>query len=394
MTNKLPTKFRFPFERVKWPSFIFLFGVLLVSLTLVPWYMWTFGLNAFEISLFFFYTISTGLSITLGYHRLLSHLSFKAKWPVKLYILLFGAAAFENSALDWVSDHRNHHKHVDHDDDPYDISKGFFFAHMGWMVFKLRPQPPFDNVPDLLKDKLVMWQHRYIFWIGAILGFVVPTLLGFWHGGYIGALGGLLIPGVLRTVFIQQGTFFINSACHTFGKQTYSSKCSARDSLLMAFFTFGEGYHNYHHEFQHDYRNGPKVLNWDPTKWTIWMLSKVGLTSDLRRVPDWKIFLAEMNEAHYQMEKKFKALNPQTIPAAHWSGIEALIKDLQEMSQKWIDRTKELQAMAQNKIDRMSKDMSKQIRKEINLVNRHLDKLNQFSRRLSIEESANDATTA
>jgi len=101
------------------------------------------------------------MSITLGYHRLLSHLAFKAKWPVKLGVLLFGASTFEGTALDWCSDHRRHHKFVDHDDDPYDITKGFFHAHVGWLLFKLRPDPPLDNVSDLQADTLIAWQHRY-----------------------------------------------------------------------------------------------------------------------------------------------------------------------------------------------------------------------------------------
>src|SRR5262249_40249923 len=98
-----------------------------------------------------------------------------------------------------------------------------------------------------------------------------------------GALGGFLIGGVAKVVVLQHGTFLINSACHTIGRQPYSTRCSARDSMLMALFTFGEGYHNYHHEFQHDYRNGRKPWQWDPTKWLIWSLSRIGLTSGLRR---------------------------------------------------------------------------------------------------------------
>ena len=92
---------------------------------------------------------------------------------------------------------------------------------------------------------------------------------------------------------LQHCTFLINSACHTLGRQPYSTRCSARDSLVMALFTFGEGYHNYHHEFQHDYRNGVKPWQWDPTKWLIWILSKLRLTSGLRRVPQETIYSAQ-----------------------------------------------------------------------------------------------------
>jgi stearoyl-CoA desaturase (delta-9 desaturase) len=292
-----PLLSRIPWDRVNWKTSIFLAVLNILAVTAVPLYIWHYGLDWFLAALFVVFFILTGLSITLGYHRLFSHLSFKAKTPVRLATLLFGACAFENSVLDWCSDHRKHHKHVDHDDDPYDISKGFFWAHIGWLLFKLGPEMPMDNVNDLKRDRYIMWQHHWCTTIAFVFGLGFPTLLGFLWNGWVGALGGFLIPGVLRVFAVQHSTFFINSVCHTVGNQPYSARCSARDSAIMALFTFGEGYHNYHHEFQHDYRNGVKKTNFDPTKWTIWTLEKLGLVSDLRRVPDEKILLAEMNEA-------------------------------------------------------------------------------------------------
>jgi len=241
------------------------------------------------------------MSITLGYHRLFAHKAFQAKKPVKLFTLLFGAAAFEDSALDWASDHRIHHKHVDKDDDPYDISKGFFWAHMGWIFFKLYPRE-LNNVNDLRKDPLVMWQHRYHHIIGVTVGIILPTLIGAIYNGAEGALGGFLVGGITRLVAVQHSTFLINSLCHTMGSRPYDSKTSARDHWFMAIFTFGEGYHNYHHSFQHDYRNGVKPWQWDPTKWAIWTLEKLGLASDLRRVSEEKIVLAELREIKNQTE--------------------------------------------------------------------------------------------
>jgi stearoyl-CoA desaturase (delta-9 desaturase) len=293
---------RFPVRRISWVSAYFLGGTLALALTAVPLYLWRFGLDGFQAALFLVMFFSAGLSITLGYHRLFSHLAFQAAWPVRLFVLLFGAAAFEDSVLSWASQHRCHHKHVDHDDDPYDISKGFFYAHIGWLIFKLLPDKPRDNVADLEKDPLVRWQDRWVQWIAVAVGFGLPTLLGAMWDGWRGALGAFLIGGVARVVALQHCTFFINSACHTFGRQPYSAKCSARDSLLMALFTFGEGYHNYHHEFQHDYRNGVKPWQYDPTKWTIWLLSKVGLAGGLRRVAAEKIQAAETREAERRMQ--------------------------------------------------------------------------------------------
>jgi stearoyl-CoA desaturase (Delta-9 desaturase) len=285
--------FRIPTDRINWTTSSFLIGTFFLTLTAVPLYLWYFGIDWFQFAVFGVLLVATGFSITLGYHRLFSHMTFRAKLPVRLFALIFGAAAFENSVLMWASDHRRHHKHVDHDEDPYDISKGFFHAHIGWLLFKLWPQPPFDNVGDLKKDPLVMWQHRYIYLLAVLVSFVLPTLVGALWDGWIGALGGFLIGGVAKVVVLQHGTFLINSACHTIGRKPYSMRCSARDSFLMALFTFGEGYHNYHHEFQHDYRNGVKPWQWDPTKWLIWILSKLGLATGLRRVPAERISSAQ-----------------------------------------------------------------------------------------------------
>ncbi len=282
-----------PIDRINWITSSFLIGTLVLALTGVPLYLYHFGLDWFQVGLFVVMFYACGFSVSLGYHRLFSHIAFRANRPIQLLTLIFGAGAFENSVLMWASEHRRHHKHVDHDDDPYCISKGFFHAHIGWLLFKLHPDPPFDNVPDLKADKLVCWQHQHVQTIAVVVSFILPTFLGFLWNGWQGALGAFLIGGVARVVALQHCTFLINSACHTIGRQPYSTKCSARDSLFLALFTFGEGYHNYHHEFQHDYRNGVKPWQVDPTKWIIWSLSKLGLTRDLRRVPAEKIKAAE-----------------------------------------------------------------------------------------------------
>jgi len=296
--------FRLPASRINWTNSAFLIGTFVVTCTAVPLYLWFYGVDTFQVSLFLLFFIATGLSITLGYHRLFSHIAFQAKWPVRLATLIFGAAAFENSAMHWCSDHRKHHKHVDHDDDPYDISQGFWYAHMGWILFKLDAEPPLDNIPDLRKDRLVLLQDRFYVTIAVSVGLVLPALLGYLHAGWLGALGGFLLAGVARVTAVQHMTFFINSLCHTIGRQPYSDRCSARDSWIMAIFTFGEGYHNYHHEFQHDYRNGVKWWQWDPTKWSIWTLSKLGMVDGLRRVPEEKVLLSQLADTRRRLSEK------------------------------------------------------------------------------------------
>jgi stearoyl-CoA desaturase (delta-9 desaturase) len=327
-------KLRIPFDQINWVNSSFLIGTAVITCTAVPWYLWTYGVDVFQVAMFLGFFIATGLSITLGYHRLFAHVAFQARWPVRFATLVFGAAAFENCALAWVSDHRRHHKHVDHDDDPYDISKGFWHAHIGWILFKLDPKPPWDNVADLSKDRLVLWQQRFYVPIAVGVGFVLPAVLGFLHSGWLGALGGFLLAGVARVTAVQHMTFFINSLCHTIGSQPYSNKCSARDSWIMALFTFGEGYHNYHHEFQHDYRNGIKWWHWDPTKWTIWTLEKVRLVRGLRRVPEDKVLLAQLADTRRRLGEKLVCPKISANARLH-ELLQASDAKLHELGERW-----------------------------------------------------------
>ena len=356
---------RIPFEKVNWLISSFLIGTLFLAVTAVPVYLWFFGLNTFQIVLFLVMFFSCGFSITIGYHRLFSHRTFEAHWLVRLFTLVFGAAAFENSVLLWSCEHRNHHKYVDHDDDPYCISKGLFHAHIGWLLFKLDPPPPFDNVSDLKKDPLVMWQHRHIHWIGALVSFVFPAIIGFLWGGWISALGAFLIAGVARIVLLQHCTFCINSLCHYLGERPYSSKCSARDSWLMAIVTLGEGYHNFHHEFQYDYRNGVKPWQIDPTKWLIWSLSKLGLAKKLRRVPEEKIILAELAEARRRLETIFAGTR---LTEAASTAIAAAQSRLQAIEKQWTEKRRER--------TEPPREMLSALRREIRAAMRILRELN------------------
>lgn len=330
-------RFSFPWKSVNWPNSIFLIGTFILTLTATPAYLIRYGLDSFQAGLFLLFFVATGLSITLGYHRLFSHRAFAAKWPVRFCTLVFGAAAFENSVLCWAADHRRHHKFVDHDEDPYDISKGFFHAHIGWILFKQQPETSFEFVKDLQKDPLVMWQHQHYRKIAILAGFALPTAIGFLWGGWVSALGSFLIAGVARVVFVQQMTFFINSLCHSIGRQPYSSRCTARDSGLMALFTFGEGYHNFHHAFQHDYRNGVKPWQFDPTKWAIWLLHKSGLASHLKRVPREKILLEEVAEKERRLQLRLRTESHPLTDAIR-SRLHAAQARLHEAFQRWEQR--------------------------------------------------------
>lgn len=278
---------------INWVPAIVLLSTPILAIVLVPWYLWTHGVNPAVWTAFAFFMAWTGLSITAGYHRLWAHKSYEAHPIVKYFLLLGATLAVQSSAFDWCSGHRVHHRHVDDEyDDPYSAKRGFWFSHMDWMLRKY-PSGQYDykNIPDLKKDKLLTLQHKYYgFWV-VLTNFVVVGGVGLLIGD---VLGTFLIAGLLRMVLTHHFTFFINSLCHMFGTRPYTDENTARDNPILAIFTWGEGYHNYHHYFQYDYRNGVKWWQYDPTKWLILTLSKIGLAKDLKRVDDLTIKHAEV----------------------------------------------------------------------------------------------------
>ncbi|AIW16227.1 fatty acid desaturase [Vibrio tubiashii] len=264
--------------------FIFL-SSFIVAVAVMPWYGMTSGYGVEHLVWFLVAFSFCNLSITAGYHRLWSHKTYEAHWSLRLLFALGGAFALQNSALHWSSDHRIHHKHVDNNDkDPYSAKRGFWFSHIGWMLreYNANTFENYSNCRDLQKDKIVMWQHKYYVPLAIATNFGIPIALGLLHGD---VLGMLLIVGVLRLVLSHHSTFFINSLAHIWGSQPYTDKNTARDNAVLAVFTFGEGYHNYHHIFENDYRNGIYWWQYDPTKWLIKSCSWFGLTKKLRVTP-------------------------------------------------------------------------------------------------------------
>jgi stearoyl-CoA desaturase (delta-9 desaturase) len=222
-----------------------------------------------------------GLSITGGYHRLFAHRAYAAHPLIRAFYLFFGAASVQNSALKWCADHRLHHAKTDTDRDPYNIRRGFLWAHVGWVLSK-EPAAGRPRVADLDADPLMRIQDRFFIPLAVLSSAVLPFCLGLIWGDPWGAL---LVAGFLRLVVQWHATFFVNSLAHCVGSQPYGTRTTARDSFLVALATLGEGYHNFHHTFPTDYRNGVRWYHFDPTKWIVWTLSRVGLTARLKRVP-------------------------------------------------------------------------------------------------------------
>lgn len=370
------TRPSYKFKNVDWGATSFLLLTPFFSILLLPIYFYFFDLTWPIVVSAIFYLFFMNLTITAGYHRLYAHRSFQAQNWVQVFLLFFGAGAFQNSALKWASDHRFHHKNVDFDNDPYSISKGGFYAHFGWMLLNEK----FKNklASDLLRNKWVMLQHNYYVAIAIFTGFFLPTLWGLYLGD---AWGGFLFVGLIRIVLGHHTTFLVNSLCHMAGRQPYSLKHSARDNLLVAFLTNGEGYHNFHHSFEGDYRNGVRWYQWDPTKWTIRAMSWMGWTYKLRRTSKEAILKSRLQVDRNRLDKK---------------GIDThKLQQLQEQIELVMARVNQLKAdYKQMKIDckKVTDEWESQYRKKAIEIKADLElaklelqnRLNQWSRYVNI----------
>lgn len=277
-----------PRRQVRWLGLIFFIVLHVVAILGTPLYVYYRGVTSPELWLFFCYLLATGMATTMGYHRLFAHCTFDTSAGVRFLLLFFGAATFEESALKWASQHRQHHFFTDTEHDPYGVNKGFWHAHIGWILF-WRHRTNYSNVKDLRKSKLVSHQHDHHAWWSIGAGIVLPMLIA-WSIGH--PLGGFIMAVCLRIVIVLHSAFFVNSFAHTFGTRPYNHAQSARDNWLGAILTNGEGFHNFHHRFPSDYRNGFRWYHWDPSKWCIYVMSRLGLAWNLNRTSAQRIAAA------------------------------------------------------------------------------------------------------
>ncbi|MEM1090068.1 MAG: fatty acid desaturase [Pseudomonadota bacterium] len=278
---------------IEWATTIMFALTTLVTVTVVPIYAWfnDFSATAWISALLLW--VYCGIAIGSGYHRLWSHRTYEAHWLLKLFFAIGGAFALQHSILQWSARHRVHHRHVDEEEkDPHSIKRGFWYAHMGWMIRDYEPaRIGFDKVPDLKRDPIVMWQHRNYWLLTWTANLGVPALIGLIAGDLWGCL---LLAGFARLVLNHQVTFMINSLAHMWGNQPYTEENTARDNWLIALVTCGEGYHNFHHMFEGDYRNGVRWWQIDLNKWFINVCSWFGLAKNFRRTPKIQILRAKV----------------------------------------------------------------------------------------------------
>jgi len=297
---------------INWPVTLVLGLTFLAAVSIVPWYGFVYGFSGWAWAFFAIFLITSGIGIGSGYHRLWSHRAYEANWVMRLYLAIVGGMALQNSILVWCIRHRYHHKDVDDNDkDPYSIGRGFWFAHIGWMLKDYESgKLDWSIVPDLQRDPIVAWQHKYYWTLVIVTNVGLPLLLG-WMVGDI--WGVLLLAGVFRLVVSHHLTFFINSLAHMWGSRPYTDENSARDNWFLAIVTYGEGYHNFHHLFQSDYRNGIRWWQYDINKWFIATCAWLGMAKNLKRTPDFKIQRARLAMIFKRTQEKIdlSAANPR-----------------------------------------------------------------------------------
>jgi stearoyl-CoA desaturase (delta-9 desaturase) len=237
----------------------------------------------------------TGFGVTVGFHRLFTHRSFKTSRPMRALFAVLGSAAVEGPVIEWVAYHRRHHAFSDHEGDPHSphvghgsgfkgAFRGLFHAHLGWVVFSDEPANEERYAPDLLKDKTVRLIDRtFILWVVAGLAFAFGLGVAL-SGTVVGGLTGLLWGGAVRILVVHHITFSINSLCHFFGDRDFDTDDESRNLRWLAPFSFGEAWHNNHHAFPTSAAHGLTRWQFDPSKFVIYGLERMGLVWDVVRV--------------------------------------------------------------------------------------------------------------
>jgi stearoyl-CoA desaturase (delta-9 desaturase) len=269
--------------------------VPVLGLALVAWQLWGSALGVSDLVVFALMYVLTGLGITVGFHRLLTHRAFKTTKGVKAVLAILGSVAIEGPVISWVADHRKHHAfsdqpgdphspHVDHGHGLRGALRGLLHAHVGWLFIHTHRGRKTRYAPDLLADPVIVWVDRtFVLWV--VSGFVVPFGLGAligqsWHDGLTGMLWG----GLVRILVLHHVTYSINSLCHFFGRRPFATGDESRNLAWLAPLSFGEAWHNGHHAFPTSARHGLNRGELDVSAGVISLLERLGLAWDVVRV--------------------------------------------------------------------------------------------------------------
>lgn len=244
-----------------------------------------------EVVLLLSMWLATGLGVTVGYHRLFTHRTFKAARPVAIVLAILGSMAGQGGVVSWVALHRRHHEYSDREGDPHSPNlsggglrgrlRGLAHSHFLWMRRHEYPNVV-HYAPDLLKDRpLVVVSRYYYHWV--VLGLFLPALIGGLVSlSWTGALSGLFWGGLVRIFVLEHIVWAINSFLHMFGTRPYASRENSRNGAIFALVTLGEAWHNNHHAFPESPSFGLDWYRLDPGYWLIKLLAVCGLARDLR----------------------------------------------------------------------------------------------------------------
>jgi len=259
-------------------KFVILHSLALWGVTLLPSLSlasWAFFFTTYQIS---------GAGITAGAHRLWAHKSYKAKFPLRAFLIFANSMAGQNSVYTWSRDHRLHHKGSETQADPHNANRGFFFAHMGWLCVRKHPAVKRAGktilMSDLEADPLVMFQHQHYLPCFFLAGFVLPTLLP--HLLWGESLATAYFMAVVRYVAVLHFTWLVNSAAHLFGMKPYDKTIGPSENRLVSVLAMGEGFHNYHHTFPYDYSTSEWGFRLNVTTRFIETMAWLGQAYDLR----------------------------------------------------------------------------------------------------------------
>jgi stearoyl-CoA desaturase (Delta-9 desaturase) len=264
-------------------------------LTLAAWQLWNEALRWSDLAIFGILYVTTGLGVTVGFHRLFTHRSFATTRALRGIFAALGSAAIEGPVISWVADHRRHHAFSDQEGDPHSphvghgsgwrgALRGLVHAHVGWLFIHTHRGSKRRFAPDLLRDPVVSFVDR-TFAIWALLGLAVAFGLGVAIGGSVGAgLTGLLWGGAVRVFFVHHVTYSVNSLCHMFGRQAFNTKDESKNLAWLALPTMGEAWHNNHHAFPTSASHGLRGWELDPSALVIRALEKAGLAWDVVRI--------------------------------------------------------------------------------------------------------------
>jgi len=265
------------------------------ALGVAGWQVWSELLGWHDLVVFGVMYMLTGLGVTVGFHRHLTHRAFATKRWVRGTLAVLGSAAIEGPVISWVADHRKHHAFADQPGDPHSphvdhghglrgALRGLAHAHVGWLFIHTHRGAKQRYAPDLLADPVVRFVDR-TFLVWAIGGLVVAFGLGYAIGGTLtAALTGLLWGGGVRMLVVHHVTYSINSLCHFFGRQRYATGDHSRNLAWLAPFTFGESWHNNHHAFPTSAEHGLRRREFDISALVISMLERAGLAWDVVRI--------------------------------------------------------------------------------------------------------------